>query len=204
MEQWAPSLTFHTEDDTVALVFLGKSRCPITGKVFDQEDEIAYFPPFSHPDPLVQTYSGAAVTFSAVRVRPEFQRLVNLYASLVVNEECLYKDESGAVVKRRFGQVEMLFFPLLLSISAPERSALHLAKSRFAEESLTRGQGRFEDFGVGLEYAAELLVVEFCPTKYFPSNASSNLIQHLNRRGKDHVVPFLQFLRRIVSKGKDG
>ena len=172
----------------------GVSKCSITGRVLGRDDEVAFFPPFSHPDPLIQKCSDAVIDFAAVRTRPEFPALVALYRSLIEGKEYVFENDNGAVVKLRFGQVQIVFLPLLLSVNASESSVRNLSTSTSLKNSFSSGQGAFEDRGLGLIYAREQLTVKSCPTKYLPSEANPNLVHYLNRKGKIEVESFLKFI----------
>lgn len=181
----------------MAMFFPGFSKCAITGRVLGQNDEIAFFPPFSHADPSIQKCSDGIVDFAAVRTRPEFGVLVDVYRALAEEKECIFRSDDGALVGLRFDEVQVIYFPLLLSLNAPEASVRNLCMSNFSAICLSKGQGRFEDYGFGLTYADEQLTVHSCPTKYLPSGADPNLIHRLNRRRSSEVEPFLKFIANV-------
>jgi hypothetical protein len=181
----------------MAIFFPGASKCAITGRTLGGGDEVAFVSVFSHPDPAIERCSDGVIDFAAVRRRPEFQTLVTLYEAFIEGKEPVFKSTDGAVVRLRYGQVEFVFFPLLLSISAPESSVRNLFMSDFSETSLSSGKGKFEDYGLGLDYAAEQLTIQFGPTKYLPSRASPKLVHRLIRKGEP-VEPFLKFCCSVL------
>ena len=178
----------------------GVSKCSITGRVLGSDDEVAFFPPFSHPDPSIQKCSDGVIDFAAVRTRPEFYSLVAFYRSLIDGKEYVFKNNDGAVVRLRYGQVQLVFLPLLLSLNAPESSVQNLSMSNFSEISLSTGQCKFEDYGLGLDYASEHLTAQLCPTKYLPSGANPKLVQRLNRSGRGELESFLKFIANVSRK----
>ena len=184
----------------MALFFPGISTCSITGRILNQNDEIAYFGPFLHADPLIQKCSDGVIDFAAVRNRPEFDSLINLYRSLSDRKHYIFKNNDGALIRCRYGQIELVFFPLLLILSVPETTVQNLCASNFSKISLLTGQGRFEDYGFELSYAHEQLTAQSCPTKYIPSVADPKLVQKLIRRGRSVIEPFLKFIEDVTCR----
>jgi hypothetical protein len=189
------------------MFFSGISRCPLTGEVLTEHDEIAGLPPFFHSDPRLQRYSAASFDFAAAREQKEFGTLVQMFASLFKGERCPFITPQGAICKLRSDQSDIAFFPLLLIIRSPMSSTCHLLSSGFAAQALLNNHAFFEGLGVSLSFDGETLIAKYGPTAWVPSRAPRKTVQQILRRGRKYIHPFLEFLaeaakaREAITRG---